>query len=117
MRLDVTWILETSYRGISSDEVINIANRSGKIILTRDSDYLRSSLRNKAVYGIIYIDEPVRKDNVQKIAENILRALEAMSKRHHLAIVTSNIIELYPLKNIVAIFESFNTESALSLVR
>ncbi len=98
MGLDILWIPETSYRGISDDEVVNLANRTERIVLTRDSDYLKPSLRGKVVHGILYIGEPIRKDNVQKIAENIIKALEAMKKRRLLAIVTSNMIELYLLK-------------------
>ena len=48
MGLDVVWIPETSYRGISDNEVINLANRDKKVVLTRDSDYLKPSLRRKA---------------------------------------------------------------------
>jgi len=51
MGLDVVWILETSYRGISNDEIIDIANRAERVVLTRDSDYLKLSLRRRARHG------------------------------------------------------------------
>ena len=98
MGLDVLWIPETRYRGISDDEVINMADSTKRIVLTRDSDYLKPSLRRRVKHGILYIGEPIRKDNVQKIAENTIRALEAMRKRRLSAIVASNMIELYTLK-------------------
>jgi predicted nuclease of predicted toxin-antitoxin system len=97
MGLDVVWIPETSYRGISDNEVINLANRDEKIVLTRDSDYLKPSLRRKAKYGIIYIGEPIRKDNVKKLAKNVAKALEIIKEKPFLVIVTSSTIELYPL--------------------
>ncbi len=68
MRLNVAWIPETNYRGMSDSEVISLANRDERVVLTRDSDFLKPSLRRKAKYGIIYIGEPVRKDNVKKLA-------------------------------------------------
>ena len=95
--LDIIWIPETSYRGISDIEVINLANRDKRIILTRDSDYLELGLRRRAEYGIIYIGEPVRKDNVEKLADNTVKALETMEKKSLLAIITPNITGLYPL--------------------
>ena len=97
MGLDILWIPETNYRGISDDEVINLANRTERMILTRDSDYLKPSLRRGVRHGVLYVAEPIRKDNVQKIAENTIRALEAMRQRRLLALVTSVMIELYPL--------------------
>ena len=97
MGLDVVWIPETSYRGISNDELIDMANRVERVILTRDSDYLKLSLRRRAKYGVIYIGEPIKKSNVKKLAENVARALNMMKKKPFLVIVTSNIIELYPL--------------------
>ena len=97
MGLDILWIPETNYRGISDDEVINLANRTERMILTRDSDYLKLSLRRGVRHGVLYVAEPIRKDNVRKIAENTIRALEAMRQRRLLAIVTSDMIELYPL--------------------
>jgi len=97
MGLDILWIPETNYRGISDDEVINLANRTERMILTRDSDYLKPSLRRGVRHGVLYVAEPIRKDNVRKIAENTIRALEAMRQRRLLALVTSVMIELYPL--------------------
>ena len=97
MGLNVVWIPETDYRGINDEEVIDLANKEGRIVLTRDSDYLKLSLRRRVKHGIIYLGEPVRKDNVRILAENTVKSLEMMEKRPSLAIVTSSTIELYPL--------------------
>lgn len=97
MGLDVVWIPETSYRGISNGEVVNLANSDERVVLTRDSDFLRTSLRKEVKYGLIYIAEPVRKDNVEKLARNIVKALEIIRNKPSLAIVSSTTIELYPL--------------------
>ena len=85
MGLDVVWIPETSYRGISDNEVINLANRDEKVVLTRNSDYLKPSLRKKARHGIIYIGEPIRKDTVKKLAKNVAKALEVIKEEPYLS--------------------------------
>ncbi len=95
--LDTVWIPETNYRGISDIEVISLANSNERVVLTRDSDFLKPYLRGRAKYGIIYIGEPIKKDNVEKLARNIAKALEIIKEKPLLIIVTSSTIELYPL--------------------
>ncbi|GAB4240925.1 MAG: hypothetical protein Tsb0034_17680 [Ekhidna sp.] len=53
--LDVKWISETS-PGISDEEVINLANREDRIILTHDSDYGELIYKggHKPKAGVIY---------------------------------------------------------------
>lgn len=91
------WIPETGYRGISDREVVDLANSSERVILTRDSDFLRVNLRRRVRYGLLYIAEPIRKDNVEKLARNIAKTLEVLEEKPILAIVSSSTIELYPL--------------------
>ncbi len=95
--LDIVWIPETSYQGISDRGVISLANRNERVVLTRDSNFLRPNLRRKAKNGIIYIDKPVRGNDIEKLARNIAKALEMMKEKPLLVIVTSSTIELYPL--------------------
>jgi len=97
MGIDVEWIPDTEYRGISDKEVVHIANNNGRIILTQDSDFLKLHLRKNVQYGIIYIAEPVRKDNLDKLVRNIIKALEILGGKPRLIIITSNTIESYPL--------------------
>ncbi len=97
MGLDVLWIPETSYRGINNSDVVDLANRDERAVLTRDSDYLKPSLGKRARHGVIYIGEPVRKDNVEKLAKNIVKALETIKEKPFLVIITSDTIESYRL--------------------
>ncbi|MET1159549.1 MAG: DUF5615 family PIN-like protein [Thermoprotei archaeon] len=98
MGLDVKWIPDTNHRGISDREVVRLANSSGRIVLTRDNNFLLEiTLRKDAQYGIIYIAEPVRKDNVDKLDRNIVRALEVLEEKPRLVVIMANTIELYPL--------------------
>ncbi len=95
--IDIVWIPETTYRGISDKEIVDLANSSGGIILTRDSDFLGMSLRRKIEYGLIYIAEPVRKDNLVRFSRNIVKALEYLERKPLMAIVTPTTIQLHPL--------------------
>ena len=76
---------------------MDLANSGGRIILTRDRDFLGMRLRRKVEYGLIYIGEPARKDNLVRLSGNIIRALEFLDRKPLLAIVTSTTIELHPL--------------------
>ena len=89
MGLDVVWIPETEYRSISDGEVVDLANNIGRIVLTRDSDFLVTGLRKRIRYGLVYIAEPVRKGKVEILARNIIKALEALERKPLMAIVTS----------------------------
>ena len=97
MGLDIVWIPETNYRGISDREVVDLANSGGRVVLTRDHDFLETSLRRMARYGLIYVAEPVKKDNIGKLARSIVKALGVLGRKPALAIVTSTAIELHPL--------------------
>ena len=94
---DIIWIPETEYRGISDREIVDLANGSKRIVLTRDSDFLGMSLRRRMDYGLIYIAEPVRKDNIERLVKNIVKALEILDSKPLVVIATSTTIELHPL--------------------
>ncbi len=55
------------------------------------------SLRRKIEYGLIYIAEPARKDNLVRLSRNIARALEYLERKPLMAIATSTTIELHHL--------------------
>ena len=93
--LELLWIPETGLRGISDLELVNLANRNGMIILTRDRDFLRPDLRKKAKYGIIFIAEPVRKENFVQIARNVENVLKTNMDKPLLVLVTTTTIEFH----------------------
>ncbi len=95
--IDVYWIPETRYRGISNSELIEITNIQNSILLTRDKDFLRTNLRRKSKHGIIYIGEPIKKENIDKLVTNILVALKLI-KEKQVIIVTNATIEI--LRNV-----------------
>ncbi len=53
--IDIIRLQDLGIRGISDRELINIANQHNKTILTRDSDFITSSLLSLAKNGVIYI--------------------------------------------------------------
>lgn len=95
MGLDVLWVPETEYRGVSNSEPLDLANKFGRILVTRDRDFLARHLVRKAKHGLIYIGEPVRKENVDRLAQNLAVALGLLKKGKRVVIVTSVTIEIY----------------------
>jgi len=73
--IDVIWIPRTEYRGIKDEEVVSLANALNRTVLTRDLDFTRKPLLSKATHGVIYIAEPVTKENLESISANIKNAL------------------------------------------
>ena len=95
MNLDVLWVPETEYRGVSNSELLDLANELGRTLVTRDRDFLARHLVKKAKRGLIYIGEPVRRENIYRLAQNIAAALELLKKGKLIVIVTSVTIEVY----------------------
>ena len=96
--MNVLWIPETDYRGIGDEEVVDLANSQGRVVLTRDSDFLKSNLRRRSTHGIIYIDERIRKDNIEKLASNVMRSLEYLREKRMVVMITASTIEILRLE-------------------
>ena len=96
--LDVEWAAESPMRGASDDELIDIANMEGRVLLTRDRDFLLARRRRRIKHGLIYLAEPVKRHNLEALAGNIARALKLIREEPRLAVVSSSVIELYPLR-------------------
>jgi len=94
LEIDVVWIVESLNRGISDLEVVNIANKLSRTILTRDLDFLQYSLASKANHGIIYIGEPITKDNINSIATDIKNVVSRFKLKKKVIIVKSGIMEV-----------------------
>jgi len=77
--VDVVRLQDLGTRGISDKELVNIANKLERTILTRDSDFATPSLLSLVRNGVIYIAYHFTKDEVTKLAkriESIIRQLE-----------------------------------------
>ena len=67
--VDVLPVVDSSFRGISDEGLIEWANRGRKILLIRDKDFVKRVLRKKIKVGLIYIAVPVRKGNYPRLAK------------------------------------------------
>ena len=74
--IDVIWIPRTEYRGLKDEEVVSLANTLNRTILTRDLDFMRKPLLSKATYGVIYIAEPITRENLESISANIKNVID-----------------------------------------
>ena len=61
---DVTRLQDLGIRGISDRELVDLANRLGRAIPTRDDDFTLPSLLSLTWYGVIYIAYQPRRSDV-----------------------------------------------------
>ncbi|RLE90227.1 MAG: hypothetical protein DRN04_15425 [Thermoprotei archaeon] len=90
--VDVLPVVDTDFRGVADEELVEIANRTGRILLTRDSDFVRIALKRKIRTGVIYIAIPVTKENYRRLARLIRNNLRRC--RRKLMIVYEGYAEL-----------------------
>ena len=97
--LDVMWIAESEYRGISNSDVVRLANRLGCTILTRDRDFTCGYIVKQADRGVIYISEVITRQNAQVLSLIILKLLNAVEMRKgRLAVVTTSHVQVIDLE-------------------
>ncbi len=94
--IDTIRLQDLGIRGINDEEVVNVTNRLGCTILTRDSDYTTPSLRAKAYYGIMYIGYQPLKTEIPELAKRIAQIARNLEPKPGLLIVvTRDLIEIY----------------------
>ncbi len=94
--VDVTRLQDLSPRGISDRELVNIANKLERTILTRDADFTAPSLLSLIRHGVIYISYQPSKNEIQKLAERIASIVNQLEPRPGLLIVIEHeYIEVY----------------------
>ncbi|HDM27004.1 MAG TPA: hypothetical protein ENG27_01655 [Candidatus Bathyarchaeota archaeon] len=47
LKVDVLPVVDTDFRGVADEELIEIADRNGRVLLTRDSDFVRMALKKE----------------------------------------------------------------------
>ena len=85
--VDVTRLQDLGARGISDRELVDLANRLGRTILTRDADFTLPSLLSLAMYGEIYIAYQPRRSDVHRLAERIASVVNRLEPKPGLLIV------------------------------
>ena len=68
---------ETEYRGVGSSGLLDLASELDRALVTRDRVFLARHLVEKARCGVIYVGEPVRRESIYRLAQNIMAALES----------------------------------------
>ncbi len=79
---DVKRVQDLSPRGISNGAVMNLASSSERILLTRDSDFLKLKTRIGKTLKVVYLE--AHRDEPEKLASHIEifmdRCLQLLSK-------------------------------------
>ena len=94
--IDVVRIADLGLRGISDQDVISLANRLGRAILTRDSDFTQPWLLWNANYGVVYIAFNPAKEEMAALSTLLSKVLPTIKpKQGLLIIVQRNIVEIF----------------------
>ena len=95
MGVDVLWLNETQHRGLGNSELLELANRLGRAVLTRDRDFTAQYMIKRSEHGIIYVSESLTKNNIPNIARNIKQLLcRGLLGESTIAIVTPTTVHV-----------------------
>ncbi len=84
------------FRGISDNELVGIANRLGRAILTRDRDFTLPHLLSQVGSGVIYLSYQPRRSELPRIAGQIASiAMQYKPRPRLLIIIRRDHIEIY----------------------
>ena len=94
--VDTVRLQELGTRGISDQELVRIANRLGRTILTRDSDFTAPHLLSPVKNGVVYISYQPSRNELARLAERIASVVRQLEpKTGLLVIVKHEHIEVY----------------------
>lgn len=92
---DILDLKKLKIRGLSDNEVILLANKEKRIILTHDSDFSNQNLLIKADLGIIIIKlKNVKSEYVLKYLMPLLESDSLLKAKTHLLILNENIVRI-----------------------
>jgi len=96
LNVDTIRLQDLGIRGISDNELINIANKLERTILTRDSDFTTSNLLSLARSGVIYIQYQPSKNEIPILAKRIASIAHQLEPKPGLLIIIGHEhIEVY----------------------
>jgi len=94
--VDVMRLQDLAPRGISDRELVEMANKLERTVLTRDTDFTAPSLLSLAKNGVIYISCQFSKDETPKVAEKVASIANQLEPKAGLLIVVEHgYIEIY----------------------
>ena len=85
--VDVVRARDVAERGISDQELVNLANALGRAVLTRDGDFAKPWLRRLARYGVVYISYQPSRSELPQLAKRVAMALVGLEPRPGLLVV------------------------------
>ncbi len=94
--VDTIRLQELGVRGVSDQELVRIANRLGRTILTRDSDFTTPHLLSLVKSGVVYISYQPSRSELARLAERIASVTHQLEpKTGLLVVVKREHIEVY----------------------
>jgi len=94
--IDVVRLQDLGTRGISDKELVNIANKLERTILTRGSDFATPSLLSLVRNGVIYTAYSFTRDEVSRLAKRVESVARQLEPRPGLLVIIEyGHIEIY----------------------
>ncbi len=91
--IDVLWINETEHRGKEDIDLLRLATKEHRVMLTRDKDFLLLEIRELATsVGVIHIAIPVNPANCNEVADKVI-AVTNLARGHILSISKKEILK------------------------
>lgn len=85
--IDVVRVQDLGLRGASDQELIEMANRLGRAVLTRDSDFAAPNVLSQTRSGVIYISFQPSKDELPLLAGRMATLPRRLEPRPGLLVI------------------------------
>ena len=94
--VDAIRLQDLGTRGISDRELVSIANKLERTILTRDADFTAPSLLSLIRHGVIHISYQPSKSEISRLAKRIASMADQLKPKPGLLVVIEHeYIEVY----------------------
>jgi hypothetical protein len=89
--VDISAISKSKFRGYSDEQVIKLANKQQRTLITADRGFLRVNYYRKARYGVIYINIMARGE----VDQNAKLIIDIPKLKNSLAKIKDNKCEIF----------------------
>ncbi len=87
INIDIVSVQELGMRGQSDEKLLSYAHENKRIIVTRDTDFLRLHAKGREHAGIVFITNPLSIANIVREIEKISLLLETEHIRNRVIFV------------------------------